>query len=132
LVKRRRDAVDAHLRVRGKWIGESNPNAFLTAEQKRVLAKRLTESRWRKQAGKRGLELQEHMAELRAMADALWGDWRPVGLTPEPDLKLRDRSTGWLRAERLERLFERSEVINGATDRRSYPVQGKIWRNLEN
>jgi hypothetical protein len=77
LVKRRWDAVEARQRVRGKWTGANNPNAFLTAEQKRALAKRLTEARWRKYAGKRALELQEHMAELRAMADALWGDWRP-------------------------------------------------------
>ena len=34
-------------------------------------------ARCRKLAGKRALELQEHMADLRAMADALWGDWRP-------------------------------------------------------
>jgi hypothetical protein len=55
LVKRRWDAVDARQRVRGKWTGNNNPNAFLTADQKRALAKRLNESRWRKQAAKRAL-----------------------------------------------------------------------------
>ena len=64
--------------MRGKWTGDNNPNAFLTAEQKRALAKRLTEARWRKQMAKRALEMQQHMDELRAMADALWGDWRPT------------------------------------------------------
>jgi hypothetical protein len=78
LVKRRWAAVEARQRVRGKWTGDNNPNAFLTAEQKRALAKRLTEARQRKLAGKRALELQEHMAQLRAMADALWGDWPPL------------------------------------------------------
>jgi hypothetical protein len=71
------DAVEARQRVRGKWTGDNNPNAFLTAEQKRVLAKRLTEARWRKQAAKRALQLQVMMDDLRALADALWGDWRP-------------------------------------------------------
>ena len=78
LVKRRWDAVEARQRVRGKWTGDNNPNAFLTAEQKRALAKRLTEARQRKLMGKRMLELQAHMDDLRAMADALWGDWRPT------------------------------------------------------
>jgi hypothetical protein len=77
LVKRRWDAVDARQRVRGKWTGDNNPNAFLTAEQKRALAKRLTEARQRKLMGKRMLELQAHMDDLRATADALWGEWRP-------------------------------------------------------
>ena len=77
LVKRRWDAVDARQRVRGKWTGDNNPNAFLTAEQKRALAKRLTEARYRKQAAQRALQMQEQMAELKAIADALWGDWRP-------------------------------------------------------
>jgi hypothetical protein len=77
LVKRRWDAVDACQRVRRKWTGDNNPNAFVTAEQKRALAKRLTEARWRKQMARRALEMQQHMDELRAMADALWGDWRP-------------------------------------------------------
>jgi hypothetical protein len=58
---------------RGKWTGDNNPNAFLTAEQKRALAKRLTEARYRKQAAQRALQMQEQMAELRAIADALWG-----------------------------------------------------------
>jgi hypothetical protein len=77
LVKRRWDAVEARQRVRGKWTGDNNPNAFLTAEQKRALAKRLTEARWRRDAAKRVLQLQAQMDELRAVADALWGDWRP-------------------------------------------------------
>ena len=77
LVRRRWDAVEARQRVRGKWTGDNNPNAFLTADQKRVLAKRLTEARQRKLMGQRMLELQAHMDDLRGMADALWGDWRP-------------------------------------------------------
>ena len=77
LVKRRWDAVEARQRLRGKWTGANNPNAFLTAEQKRALAKRLTEARQRKLMGKRMLELQAHMDDLRGMADAFWGDWRP-------------------------------------------------------
>ena len=74
MVKRRWDAVEARQRVRGKWTGDNNPNAFLTAEQKRAIAKRLTEARQRKLMGKRMLELQAHMDDPRAMADALWGD----------------------------------------------------------
>jgi hypothetical protein len=56
---------------------DNNPNAFLTAEQKRAIAKQLTEGRYRRDAAKRALQMQEQMAELRAIADALWGDWRP-------------------------------------------------------
>jgi hypothetical protein len=63
--------------VRGKRTGDNNPNAFLTADQKRAIAKRLTEARLRKLQGKRMLKLQSMMDELRAMADALWGDRRP-------------------------------------------------------
>jgi len=29
------------------------------------------------QAARRVMQLQAQMDELRAMADALWGDWRP-------------------------------------------------------
>ena len=74
LVRRRWASVDARQRVRGKWTGDNSPNAFLTAEQKRAIAKRLTEARRRKLMGKRMLELQAHMDDPRAMADALWGD----------------------------------------------------------
>ena len=77
LVKRRWDAVEARQRVRGKWTGDNNPNAFLTAEQKRALAKRLTEARWRRDAARRALQLNGLMDELWSVADALWGDWRP-------------------------------------------------------
>ena len=63
--------------MHGKWTGDNNPNAFLTAEQTRAIAKRLTEARWRELQGKRMLQLQVMMNDLWAMADALWGDWRP-------------------------------------------------------
>ena len=77
LVKRRWDAVEARQRVRGKWTGDNNPNAFLTAVQKRALAKRLTEARWRKRYAQHALKMQEQMANLNKIADHLWGDWRP-------------------------------------------------------
>jgi hypothetical protein len=77
LSNRRWAKEDEREKTRGKWTGERNPNYALSAAQKRAIAKRLTEARQRKLAGKRALELQEHMAQLRAMADALWGDWRP-------------------------------------------------------
>jgi hypothetical protein len=77
LVRRRWASVDARQRVRGKWTGDNSPNAFLTAEQKRAIAKRLTEARWRRDTAKRALQLQAQMDDLRAMADALWGVWRP-------------------------------------------------------
>jgi hypothetical protein len=77
LVKRRWAAVEARQRVRGKWTGDNNPNAFLTAEQKRAIAKRLTEGRYRRDAAKRALQMMAAMDELRAMADVLWGDRRP-------------------------------------------------------
>ena|SRR6516164_2696551 len=77
LVKRRWDAVEARQRVRGRWTGDNNPNAFLTAEQKRAIVKRLNEARWRRDAAKQALKLEAMMDELRRVADALWGDWRP-------------------------------------------------------
>jgi hypothetical protein len=77
LVKRRWAAVDARQKVRGKWTGERNPNFALSAEQKRAIAKRLTEGRYRRDAAKRALQMMAAMDELRAMTDALWGDWRP-------------------------------------------------------
>jgi hypothetical protein len=73
----REDAVEARQRVRGKWTGANNPNAFLTAEQKRAKARQLTEGRWRRDAAKRALQLMALMDELRSVADALWGDARP-------------------------------------------------------
>jgi hypothetical protein len=76
LSNRRWATKDARHKTRGKWTGERNPNYALSAEQKRAITKRLTDARLRKLAGKHALELQEHMAELRAMADALWGDER--------------------------------------------------------
>ena len=77
LSNRRWAKEDARHKTRGKWTGERNPNFALSAEQKRAIAKRLTEARWRKQAARRAMQLQVQMEELRAMADALWGDWRP-------------------------------------------------------
>src|SRR6516164_595682 len=77
LVERRWAAIEARQRVRGKWTGDNKPNASLTAEQKRAIAKRLAEGRYRRDAAKRALQMMAAMDELRAMADALWGDWRP-------------------------------------------------------
>ena len=77
LSNRRWAKEDARHKTRGKWTGERNPNYALSAEQKRAIAKRLTEGRYRRDAAKRAPEMQQHMDELRAMADALWGDWRP-------------------------------------------------------
>jgi hypothetical protein len=77
LSNRRWAKEDARHKTRGKWTGERNPNFALSAEQKRAIAKRLTEGRYRRDAAKRALQMQEQMAELRAIADALWGDWRP-------------------------------------------------------
>jgi hypothetical protein len=77
LSHRRWAKEDARHKTRGKWTGERNPNYALSAEQKRAIVKRLTEGRHRRDAAKRALEMQQHMDELRAMADALWGEWRP-------------------------------------------------------
>jgi hypothetical protein len=77
LSNRRWAKDDARHKTRGKWTSERNPNYALSAEQKRAIAKRLTEARWRRQAAGRVMQLQAQMGELRAMADALWGDWRP-------------------------------------------------------
>jgi hypothetical protein len=77
LSSRRWAKEDARHKTRGKWTGERNPNYALSAEQKRAIVKRLTEGRYRRDAAKRALQMQEQMAELRAIADALWGDWRP-------------------------------------------------------
>jgi hypothetical protein len=67
----------SHHRARGRWTGERNPCYALTKQQKKALAKRLTEGRWRRDAAKQAAKLQAQTDELRAVADALWGDWRP-------------------------------------------------------
>jgi hypothetical protein len=77
LSNRRWAKEDARHKTRGKWTGERNPNYALSAEQKRAIAKRLTEGRYRRDAAKRALQMMAAMDELRAMADALWGDRRP-------------------------------------------------------
>ena len=77
LSHRRWAKEDARHKTRGKWTGERNPNYALSAEQKRAIAKRLTEARWRKLIAKRAIEQLALMDELRVIADALWGDWRP-------------------------------------------------------
>ena len=66
LVKRRWDAVEPRQRARGKWTGERNPSFALSAEQKRAIAKRLTEGRYRRDAAKRALQMMAAMDELRA------------------------------------------------------------------
>ena len=87
MVKRRWDAVEARQRVRGKWTGDNNPNAFLTAEQKRAIANRLTEARWRRDAAKRALKLQVAMDELRG-----WP--MPYGGTGDPSRRRCGASVG--------------------------------------
>jgi hypothetical protein len=77
LSNRRWAKEDARHKTRGKWTGERNPNYAVSAEQQRAIVKRLNEARWRKQASKQALQLQEHMDQLRMVADALWGDRRP-------------------------------------------------------
>ena len=76
LSNRRWAKEDARHKTRDKWTGERNPNYALSADQKRAIAKRLTEGRYRRDAAERALPMMAAMDELRAMADALWGDWR--------------------------------------------------------
>jgi hypothetical protein len=73
LSNRRWAKEDARHKTRGKWTGERNPNYALSAEQKRAIAKRLTEGRYRRDAAKRALQMMAAMDELRAMADASMG-----------------------------------------------------------
>ena len=64
-------------RVRGQWTGENNPTKSWNAAQKRAKAKQLAEGRWHHQAVRQVAKLQAQMDQLRAIADELWGDWRP-------------------------------------------------------
>jgi hypothetical protein len=77
LSRQRWQAIGARERVRGQWTGENNPTKGWNAAQKRAKAKQLTEGRWRRDAAKQAAKLQAQMDVLRAIADELWGDWRP-------------------------------------------------------
>jgi hypothetical protein len=77
LSRQRWNSEGARDKVRGQWTGANNPSKGWTAAQKRAKAKQLTEGRWRRDAAKQAAKLQAQMDELRAVADALWGDWRP-------------------------------------------------------
>jgi hypothetical protein len=77
LIDKRWQDTTKRNKVRGQWSGGNNPSLSLTWKQKQQVAKRLTEGRWRRNAAKQAAKLQAQMDELRAVADALWGDWRP-------------------------------------------------------